>query len=241
VAQAQSSLRRRILRASVGRCLLQGFAAQELLRYKHSGFSVDTSVCIAAYDSAGLERLLRCCARPAFALDRQGMVGRELIYRCAKQHSKPCSDRRNQRKAKRDIRAAELHLTPLELIDRLTAQVPPPHAYRHWYDGVLVHTSLVWAAVVTLAAGHTGVAGTLTAQPKPPYPVPPKRSEKILWAVLIARIYEVLPLLCLVCVSPDPHHRVHHLKRQHPAHPGVHRRREGVNSHPASTRATAVG
>jgi hypothetical protein len=62
VAQAQASLRRRILRAFVGRGLLEGFEAQEMLGYKHSGFSVDSSVRIAAQDRAGLERLLRCCA-----------------------------------------------------------------------------------------------------------------------------------------------------------------------------------
>ena len=61
--------------------------AQEMLGYKHSGFSVDTNVCIAAQDRAGLERLLRYCARPAFALDWLRKAGRELIYRCAKQHS----------------------------------------------------------------------------------------------------------------------------------------------------------
>ncbi|WP_350297209.1 hypothetical protein [Limnohabitans sp. Rim8] len=32
-------------------------------------FSVDTSVCLAAQDRTGLERLLRYCARPPFALD----------------------------------------------------------------------------------------------------------------------------------------------------------------------------
>ena len=29
-----------------------------MLAYRHSGFSVDTSVCIAAHDHVGLERLL---------------------------------------------------------------------------------------------------------------------------------------------------------------------------------------
>jgi hypothetical protein len=62
-AQAQARLRRRILRAFVGRGLLEAFEAKEMLGYKHSGFSVDTSVCIAAHDRAGLERLLRYCAR----------------------------------------------------------------------------------------------------------------------------------------------------------------------------------
>jgi hypothetical protein len=35
-----------------------------MLDYKHSGFSVDTNVCIEAHDRAGLERQLRYCARP---------------------------------------------------------------------------------------------------------------------------------------------------------------------------------
>ena len=67
VGQVQASLRRRILRAFVGRGLLECFEAKEMLGYKHSGFSVDTSVCIAAHDRASLGRLLRCCARPPFA------------------------------------------------------------------------------------------------------------------------------------------------------------------------------
>ena len=37
-------------------------------------------------------------------------------------------------------------------------------------------------------------------QPTQPEPVPPKRSPShYLWAVLIARIYEVFPLLCPLC------------------------------------------
>ena len=32
-----------------------------------------------------------------------------------------------------------------------------------------------------------------------PEPVPPKRAAHYLWAVLIARIYEVFPLLCPLC------------------------------------------
>ena len=38
VGQAQASLRKRILRAFVGRGLLESFEAQEMLGYKHSGF-----------------------------------------------------------------------------------------------------------------------------------------------------------------------------------------------------------
>jgi Putative transposase/Transposase zinc-binding domain len=141
VAQVQASLRRRILRAFVGRGLLEGFEAKEMLAYRHSGFSVDTSVCIAAHDRAGLERLLRYCARPPFAQERLRKAGSELVYRCAKQHSEPGSDRRAQCNAKRGAKhgaqADELHLTPLELIARLAALVPPPRVHRHRYYGVL--------------------------------------------------------------------------------------------------------
>ena len=79
VVQAQATLRRRILRAFVGRGLLERFEAKEMLGYAHSGFSVDTSVCIAAHDRAGLARLLRYCARPPFALERLRKEGSALV------------------------------------------------------------------------------------------------------------------------------------------------------------------
>ena len=41
VAQAQADLRRRILRAFVGRGLIERCDAKEMLAYQHSGFSVD--------------------------------------------------------------------------------------------------------------------------------------------------------------------------------------------------------
>ncbi|MET3107886.1 hypothetical protein AAKU67_003950 [Oxalobacteraceae bacterium GrIS 2.11] len=40
----------------------------------------------------------------------------------------------------------------------------------------------------------------LAPLPRTPEPAPPKRTPAhYLWAVLVARIYEVLPLLCLMC------------------------------------------
>jgi hypothetical protein len=36
-----------------------------------------------------LERLLRYCARPSFAMDLLCKEGAALVYRCAKQHSEP--------------------------------------------------------------------------------------------------------------------------------------------------------
>ena len=162
---------------------------------------MDAGVCIEAHDRAALERLLRYCARPPFAMERLRKEGAALVYRCAKQHSEPGSD-------KRGAKVDELTLTPLELIDRIAALVPPPRTHRHRYFGVLAPNSPLRAAVTALAAPVQALP--LPTQSAPcakgegvpiqPEPVPPKRSPAhYLWAVLIARIYEVFPLLCPKC------------------------------------------
>ncbi len=137
VDPVQTTLRRRILRAFVGRGLPGGFEAKDMLCYKHSGFSVDTAVCIAARDRAGLERLLRYCARLPFALERLRKGGGECVNRCAEQHSEPGSHPHNKRGAKPD----EITLTPLELIDRIAKLVPQARTHRHRYGGVLAPNS----------------------------------------------------------------------------------------------------
>ena len=148
VAQVQTDLRRRILRAFVGRGLLESRDAKEMQGYQHSGFSVDAGVCIEADDRAALE--------------------------------------------------------------------PPPRTHRHRYFGVLAPNSPLRAAAVALATpaqpakqvvvqaepanmseGAPGVVPLGHAIPSTPAPAPPKRSKAhYLWAVLIARIFEVFPLLC---------------------------------------------
>jgi Putative transposase len=226
-AQVQATLRRRILRAFVGRGLLESFEAKEMLAYKHSGFSVDTSVRIQAHDHAGLERLLRYCARPPFATERLRKAGDDLVYRCAKQHSEPSGDWRTDQRGvnKRGSNTDEITLTPLELIDRIAALIPPPRTHRHRYYGALAPNSPLRAAVTAMAmpvqptpicqpavlpkqnaAGEgaagvaTGTAAPLSTASEQPEPVPLKRSPAhYLWAALIARIYEVFPLLCPIC------------------------------------------
>jgi hypothetical protein len=87
-----------------------------------TGFSLDASVRIEANDRAGLERLLRYCARPPFSLERlQAIDAHRLLYRLPR----PRPDGRT-----------ELTLSPLELIQRLAALIPPPRGHRHRYHGV---------------------------------------------------------------------------------------------------------
>jgi hypothetical protein len=77
-------------------------------------------------------------------MDRLRKEGSKLVYRCGKQRSEPTSD-------KRGAKVDELHLTPLELIDRIAALVPPPRTHRHRYFGVLAPNSPLRAAVTALA------------------------------------------------------------------------------------------
>ena len=213
MARVQTDLRRRILRAVVGRGLLESLAAKATLGYQHSGFSVDAGVRIKADDRAAPERLLRCCARPpiaiaiadadadaiaiAIAMERLRKEGAELVYRCGKQHSEPSS-------GKRGAKVDEPSLTPLELIDHIEALVPPPRTHQHRNFGGLAPNSPHSAAVTALAApakqvvvqtepattGGRAPGGALGhAISYTPESAPPKRSAAhYLRAVLIARI-----------------------------------------------------
>ena len=64
----EEQVRRRVLRWFSCHGLLDPDDARDMLAWANSGFSLDASVCIAGHDRAGLERLLRYCARPRFAV-----------------------------------------------------------------------------------------------------------------------------------------------------------------------------
>ena len=133
IATVQANVRKRILRAFVARGHLEAHDAKDMAGYAHGGgFSVDAGVRIEAADRAGLERLLRYCARPPFAMDRLKQRGADLVYRCGKGHAEPLPSSKY---------AGELVLTPLELIDRIAQLVPPPRTHRHRYYGVLAPNS----------------------------------------------------------------------------------------------------
>ena len=69
--ELQHVVQRRVLRYFDRHGLLDEADAQGMLSWRGSGgFSIDPSVCIEGEARAGVERLLRYCARPPFALER---------------------------------------------------------------------------------------------------------------------------------------------------------------------------
>jgi hypothetical protein len=94
---------------------------------EHDGFNLHASVAIAADDDLGRERLMRYGARPPLALDRlRRLPGGRIAYRIKKL---------------RDGRAKNRVMTPLDLLARLAAIVPPPRYPLLRYHGVLAPRS----------------------------------------------------------------------------------------------------
>ena len=203
IGAVQAAVRRRLLRALARRGLLTPEDAQRMAAWEHGGgFSIDARVRIAAHDRDGLERLLRYCARPAFALERLREIDPEhLVYESIKPGPSG---------------SVSLLLTPLELLDRLAALIPPPRRHRHRYLGVLAPNSPLRAAVTALAqpAGAGTIAAVAVAvavavaTPPTASALPPaaataaplhRQAARYAWALLLARIYGAFPLICPRC------------------------------------------
>jgi len=206
IATVKAHVRKGLLRAFVASGHLEACDAKDMAERAASsshggGFSVDAGVRIEAADRAGLERLLRYCARPPFAMDRLKQRGADLLCRCGKGHTEPLQS---------DKYSGELVLTPLELINRIAHLVPPPRTHRHRYYGVLAPSSPLRAAVTAMAQAQvaapkaaviarsvatrqTRTCGRMDCHgPRPrndgkPKPTPRPPSH-YLWAALIARI-----------------------------------------------------
>jgi len=163
----QHTVRKRVLRHFRRQGLLEPHEAEDMLTWGHGGgFSLDASVRIEASDRSGLERLIRYCARPPFALGRLHLVdGRsdQVLYIL------PGPDP--------DGRTA-LRLSALEFLDRLAAILPPPRIHRHRYHGVFApHAPL--RSLVTARAHQDHVAAVQNSGLDLPIPAPLPRWPRL--------------------------------------------------------------
>jgi len=197
----QGKIRKRGLRWLLRHGHLDDLAVHTLDSPDHAGgWSVDASVTIPAWDRQGLERLVRYCARPPLSQERLGRLNAEtLVYSLRK----PTIDGRT-----------ELTLTPLELLDRLARLVTPPRIHKHRYCGVLAPNAKLRREVIESAGpagatlqvlqeaqGKMGLGeGGDRADDQPAGHF--SRAAARCWALLLARIYECLPLLCPRCGEP---------------------------------------
>jgi hypothetical protein len=162
------------------------------------GFSVDASVHVEGHDRAGVERLVRYCARGPLALERLlAMDGQAAL-------ASP-EARLLYRLAELDLQGrTALLLSPLELLERLARLVPPPRIHRQRYHGVLAPNARLRALVVAIGREEvpseratepspTNDPSDVSGPPPPPAAPDPTRlasAARIRWAQLLARIYD---------------------------------------------------
>lgn len=151
-----------------------------MLTKENSGFSLDGSVVIESWNRDGLERLLRYCARPPFASENLRWNGKQVTYNLSKPNFKG---------------QTSIQLDPIEFIDRIATLIPIPRRHRRHYFGVFAPNSPLRKLVV------------VNAKRRPEHFIPPPlksiakkvHQASLEWAALIARIYEVNPLICSRC------------------------------------------
>lgn len=177
ITDAEESIRKRVLRY-FGRC---GWFNKETITKmvisENSGFSLNAKVRVHSWDREGLERLIRYCARPCFKSENLRWNGPWIYYRLPK----PTHTGKTF-----------IQLEPMEFIERVSRFIPYPKRHRRHYHGVFAPNSPF----------RKNIAANAKRRLKPSIPEGIQESvEKIGkislgWAKLIARIYEVNPLIC---------------------------------------------
>ncbi len=176
---------------------------ESLLAWRHSGFSVHGEQQLEAEEGAGLKRLARYVARPALAV---GAV-------------KLRPDGRVELATPPDPRtgASELVLDPLDFVHAVVTQIPDARKHLVRYYGAYSHR---FRGRVR-AARPPGTVPPETApspsEPTPAAPLPgavplavraptvaaepgsPQARRRAAWARLLAKVFEVDPLLCPRC------------------------------------------
>lgn len=143
------------------------------------GFSLHAATTVDAHDHAGRERLCRYVNRPPLAYGRLQHLDAERLSFSLKT---PWEDGTHQ-----------IVVSPLELIEKLAALVPPPRIHLIRYHGVLAPNAADRALIVP---APTATDNT----PQDPTRVAPlSRLQRLSWAALLARVWDIDASLCPRC------------------------------------------
>ena len=190
VSDILNIVRKKTMKLLVKYDYLEQFEADKMLTWKNNGgFSLNAKVRIEANNRQGLVKLLSYCARPPFASNRLHRTTSPdiLIYKLKKPTYKG---------------QTKLILSPLEFVDKIVKLIPPPKIHRHRYIGVLAPNSPHRKQVIAQADQFWNDGAERIEES-----VDVNNDEKSgrgsrsvhLWAMLLARIYEVFPLICPKC------------------------------------------
>ena len=150
------------------------------LCYASRGFSLHAATRVKAEDKDGLERLCRYVSRPPLAAGSLTQVSKELLSFKLKS---PWSDG-----------TTAILLSPLELIEKLSALVPPPRQNTVRYHGILAPNARDRDKIVP--AGRASKDEDVAADKENTV----SRAYRISWSALLARIFQI-DLKCPYCGS----------------------------------------
>ncbi len=150
-----------------------------MLSYENSGFSLDAKVKIEAWDKDGLEKLIRYCARPPFKSENIRINGPWINYRLPK----PSHDGR-----------LFITLDPFDFLERISNFIPYPRRHRRHFYGIFAPNFPLRKQVA--ANSQKRIENKTKAMQEET-----EKTKKVSqnWAKLIAKIYEVDPLICSSC------------------------------------------
>ena len=177
IADTEDCIRKRVLRYFGRQGWFDKEAVKKMDSSENNGFSLNANVRVPPWDREGLERLIRYCARPCFKSENLRWNGPWIHYRLPK----PTHTGKTF-----------VQFEPLKFIERILRFIPYPRRHRRHYHGVFAPNSPMRKKVAA------------NAQKRPRSSIPPDvqgSAEKVervslSWVKLIARIYEVNPLLC---------------------------------------------
>jgi hypothetical protein len=218
IRSLQEKLRIRILRYIERHGCLDPVAVDDMLSWDHEGgFSLDASIRITDWDRNALERLTRYCTRPPFSSSRLGRLDDQTVVYNLK---RPAQDGRTcllMDPMELLKRLAALIPPPRTHLVRYFGVLAPNAALREQVvqsagpsPALLDRLERAAACMGILAEGEDKDTVEVSAgvridrQAQSADAEPRKRNEKpkqasYLWAMLIARMYEALPLLCPRC------------------------------------------
>lgn len=157
-------------------------AAEQMLSWRNSGFSIHEKVRIEADDKQGREHLLYYCARPALSQAR-------LVYSAK---SKTVIYRTDARGGRSEL----LTMSSLEFLRRWGLLMPPPNKNLVRYYGALAPHSPLRGKVVAIAID---AAVKARRREKLDKVVEGAKKKARSWAACLARVFEVFPLKCPKC------------------------------------------
>ena len=148
------------------------------LCFASRGFSLHAARRIAGPDRRGLERLCRYVARPALASGRLRLLASQRLCFALKT---PWSDG-----------TRHLLLSPMELLEKLAALVPPPRLHLLRYHGVLAPRARDRGRIVPAQPVEESTAAD-RASSAPPC------AHRLRWAALLARVFSSDLSACATC------------------------------------------